>query len=179
MAAQLAFVAGVAAADAVVDALAPAGTTVTCKWPNDILADGRKIAGMLIESREVEGRLSWAILGIGINVAWHPPDENASPYPATSLAALGAATRDPKAVLVGLLKRLEAALNLWTEHGFAPVRAAWLARAHGLGGQLIIRVGGSHMNGTFQDLDSDGALILETARGRHRVVAGDVFPVAS
>jgi BirA family transcriptional regulator, biotin operon repressor / biotin---[acetyl-CoA-carboxylase] ligase len=174
-AAQLAFVTGVAVAAAVAEAVPPA-RAVTCKWPNDVLVDGRKIAGILVESAAVGGdRVAWVIVGVGLNVTWSP-DGGDSLYPGTSLAAAGAPDVDLLSLLARFLGHFANAIDTWTEGGFAPVRTAWLARAHGLGRPLSARFGESRIDGTFLDLDTDGALILDAADGRRRVVAGDVFP---
>ncbi len=177
-AAQLAFVAGVTVAAVVAEAL-PLGRAVTCKWPNDVLVDGRKIAGILVESAATGGdRVAWVIVGVGLNVIWSPTAADCL-YPGTSLAAAGAADVDPKALLVRLLGQFANQLDAWTCGGFAPVRTAWLARAHGLGRPLTARFGESQVDGRFLDLDTDGALILEAADGRRRIVAGDVFPAGT
>ena len=162
---ELAFLAGLAVAEAVA-ALLPAGRAVTLKWPNDVLVDGAKIAGILIE-QEAEA----AVIGIGLNVAHSPSD---TPYPATSLAAAGAGTA-VAAARACLLDRLAAALARWRGEGFAPIRSAWLARAHPLGTALSVRLPEGAITGRFAGLDPTGALLIETAAGPRRITSGEVL----
>jgi BirA family transcriptional regulator, biotin operon repressor / biotin---[acetyl-CoA-carboxylase] ligase len=166
---ELGFLAGVAVAETVAGLLPP-GRQVALKWPNDVLVDGAKVAGLLVEQ---EGAA--AILGIGVNVAHHPPD---TPYPATALVAAGAPA-DAGTVLERLLAALGAGLALWETHGFAAIRTAWLARAHPPGTALRVRLGGvtewGSIEGRFAGLDPDGTLLLETNEGVVRVVAGEVL----
>ena len=164
--AELAFVAAVALRDALA-ALAPAAT-FSCKWPNDVLCDGRKISGMLLEG---EGTL--VILGVGVNVAHAPADALVA---ATSLADAGVVLT-PTAVLKRFCAELESWLARWRVEGFAPVRGAWRERAVGIGGAVTVRLAdGVEWQGRFVDLDEEGALLLDSpGAGRRRVVAGDVF----
>src|SRR6185437_7137121 len=126
-AAQLGFAASLAVAEAVAHFL-PSAVSVTCKWPNDVLVAGSKVAGILLQSRAGgSGALDWLVLGIGVNLASHP---GGTEYPATSLAAASAAEVTPKAMLPILAERLLAWYEAWrAPAGFAAVREAWLARA--------------------------------------------------
>lgn len=172
--AQLSFVAALAVADAVGQHL-PAGSMIGCKWPNDVLVRGRKVAGLLLESEAGRGPgADWLVAGIGINVAWAPEDE-AVLYPATALAAegSGAAAAD---VLGSLLTAFGRWRSTWEQDGFAAIRAAWLARAHGLGEEVVVRLETETLKGVFRDLDPSGALILAQDRGVRTITAGDVFP---
>ncbi len=168
---ELALLTGVAVAETAALLLPPreAGPRVRLKWPNDVLVDGAKLAGILVEQ---EGRA--AILGMGINVAHRPAG---TPYPTTALALAGA-TAEVEVVLDRLLAALGAALSLWQAQGFAATRAAWMARAHPLGTMLRVRLGGpsetSVLEGRFAGLDPSGALLLDTAAGQRRIVAGEV-----
>lgn len=176
-AANLGFIAAVALADALGEVL-PGDATVTCKWPNDVLVDGRKVAGILVESATSNpATVDWAIIGMGVNVAWHPAATD-SLYPPTSLAACGAGVT-PDALLACLARHLERTLERWQGAGFAPVRAAWLARAHALGGPLSVRLDGGAVSGLFRDIDGDGALVLEVDGTPRRIAVGDVFPAHS
>jgi BirA family biotin operon repressor/biotin-[acetyl-CoA-carboxylase] ligase len=174
-ASQLSFVAAVALAETVRGVLPPGGR-VTLKWPNDVLVDGRKVAGILLEAVTTPGgALDAVLLGIGVNVVSHPP---ATTYGATDLAVAGGAVGVP-----ALLERLAVALAdwraRWQAEGFAPVRAAWLAAAHGRGEPIDVRRGNALISGRFADLDADGALIVESAGGRReRITAGEVFDAA-
>jgi BirA family biotin operon repressor/biotin-[acetyl-CoA-carboxylase] ligase len=168
---EIAFVAALAAADACV-ALAP-DAEIRCKWPNDVLAGGRKVAGLLIESSLSAGRLDWLVAGIGLNLAAHP---EAVEFPATHLAAHAGRTIAVGEGLAALAEAFAAGYRLWRERGFAPVRAAWLARAAGLGETIRVRLENTELTGTFGGIEGDGALVLILADGTsQRITAGDVF----
>lgn len=165
--AQAGFVAAVALRDALAD-LAPR-LLFQCKWPNDILCNGRKIAGLLLESAG-EGTV---VLGVGVNVSTSP---DPALHPATCLLAEGCGA-EPAEVLSAFAEELGRWYDIWDRLGFAPVREAWLERAHPVGTPVTVRLGAQgEMRGSFADLDADGALLLDQGDGgRRRVLAGDVF----
>jgi BirA family biotin operon repressor/biotin-[acetyl-CoA-carboxylase] ligase len=161
----------------------PTARSLTLKWPNDVLIDGAKVSGTLIEShrliRSTElGRWSAEalVVGIGVNVA-HYPTEGLI-YPATSLRQTGSAVERDQ-VISDLARALIEALELWRQHGFAPIRGAYLESAHGLGERITVRTSldlDESISGVFEGINEDGALLLRLADGtvRHLVV-GDVF----
>lgn len=156
----LALVAAVALHE-IVAIYAPA---VRIKWPNDLLFDGAKLAGILLE-REGEA----VILGFGVNLAHHPQGLE---RPATSLAALAGMAPEPAPFLEILARNFSRWLARWRQEGLAPVRAQWLAAAHPLGTPLATSEG----EGLFDGLDESGSLRLRLADGSVRVIhAGDVF----
>lgn len=163
--AELGFLTAVAVADTV-DALLLPHRRAMLKWPNDLLVNGSKLAGILIESELGPDAIAWTIIGVGVNIAYSPAD---ALYPVTSLSAEGVTT-DVDSFGPALLERMAAWLERWTADGFEPVRAAWLARAHPLG--ETIRVG--EVTGRFAGLDEDGALLLITPSGTRRIRTGDV-----
>jgi BirA family transcriptional regulator, biotin operon repressor / biotin---[acetyl-CoA-carboxylase] ligase len=172
-AAQLAFVAALAVSDAIA-ATAPAlAPQLVFKWPNDVLLSGGKVAGILIEA---EGTRPFMVaIGIGINCR-HCPER--AEHPATDLAAAGAAVT-VEALFAALSDAMVNRLRDW-QAGFAPIRAAWLARAAGLGGELRARLGTRELTGRFEGLDEEGRLLLRRADGTlETIAAGEVFPVAS
>ena len=168
--AELGFVAALAVAETVEEFL-PSGPPARLKWPNDVLVNGRKISGILLEGQFTGAELAWVIAGIGINVAG-APDNPA--YPATSLAACGSGDVAARDVLETLLARLGAWRSLWQEQGFAPVRTAWMARAARMGEEVTVRIGTAPLSGRFRGIDHDGALLLETPLGTRRITAGEV-----
>ena len=176
-AAQLGFAAALAVGEAALRWL-PEGARLDYKWPNDVLLDGRKLAGILLESQlAADGRLDWVVLGIGVNLASHP---SATEYPATSFTAAGASGATAADMLKALSERLAVWYACWNGgEGFAALREAWLARAHGLGAPIRVRLEHEELAGSFAGLDVDGALLLDAAQGRRRVLAGDVFPARS
>lgn len=172
-AAQLGFVAALGVAGAIGE-LAPA-IALRCKWPNDLLANGAKVSGILLETETTAGdRPDFVVLGVGVNLVSSPRD---TPYPATSLAEEGAAGIAPATMLAVFVRRFAGWLARWRGEGFAPIRTAWLAMAAGLGEPIRVRLERDTLDGRFLDLDHDGALLLGTAGGSRRIAAGEVFPV--
>ncbi len=162
---ELGFGIAVAVAEAI-EQLAK-GALARCKWPNDVLAGGKKIAGILLESRGTPETLDWLVAGIGLNVAETPEKAN---WPATSLAALGG---DPSVerALEMVAGRFDHWYRLWLGAGFAPLREAWLARAHALGETLRIKRNGDEREGKFVGLDPSGALVLQLADSRRETIS--------
>lgn len=172
-AAQLGFVAALGLGDALA-ALAGPAMELRYKWPNDLLVNGRKLAGILLESENAASdRVDFVVAGIGVNIVAAPADAE---YPAISLAAEGVAGITPAVLLGGFVRHFEIWAGRWRATGFAPVRAAWLARASGLGEPVRVRLERDTLFGRFLDLDADGALVLEGEAGRRRITAGEVFP---
>jgi BirA family transcriptional regulator, biotin operon repressor / biotin---[acetyl-CoA-carboxylase] ligase len=188
-AAEIGFVAALAVGDALAPLLRDA-SRLGYKWPNDVLIGGRKVSGILAEaqSRAIAGNdgagdgsgagtLDWLVVGVGVNVASHPPDAR---WPATDLAEENGAAADAAVTVPMLLEQLIGHLarwlRRWQEEGFAIVRTAWLERAAGLGAPMTARLGAVEIPGRFADLDADGALLLDTGREIRRIAAGEVFP---
>jgi BirA family biotin operon repressor/biotin-[acetyl-CoA-carboxylase] ligase len=138
------------------------------KWPNDLLLDGAKLAGILLERAN-----DAVVIGIGANLAHHPdlPDR-----PATSLAAHGIDVH-PAAFLETLAETFARWRARWRGEGLAPIRTRWLERAHAVGTALTARLpDDTAIDGLFDGLDAGGALILRLAGGERRVIhAADVF----
>lgn len=163
-AAEIGFVAALAVADMV-----PAGREVRVKWPNDVLVDGGKVAGILLESAVGDGgRILHVVAGIGVNVGFAPqlPDMR---YPG---AALGGTVETALGKLAAALARR---VGEWRRSGFAAVRSQWLAQAGPLGAVVDVRLGEGLVRGRFAGLDHEGALLLETADGPRRIVSGELL----
>ncbi|MEO1016136.1 MAG: biotin--[acetyl-CoA-carboxylase] ligase [Pseudomonadota bacterium] len=147
------------------------------KWPNDLLADGAKIAGLLIESEALPDGSHAVVAGIGVNVR-HPPDD--VPYPATALTRIA-----PDITAETLFAQLSETwidyVAAWERGGFASIRGAWLSRAAGLGEPVAVRTDAGVQKGVFETIDETGRLVIRTADGRSATVtAGDVhFGVAA
>jgi BirA family biotin operon repressor/biotin-[acetyl-CoA-carboxylase] ligase len=173
VAAQLSLVAGLALGEALVG-LGPPDLDLQLKWPNDVLIDGAKTAGILIEgASDAAGRAAWVIVGSGVNLISSP---QGTPYPATCLAREGFAAATPQTVLEAYLAKLDRWLGRWQQAGFGAVRSAWLARGFGLGGEIHLRLDRDELKGRFLDLTDTGSLLLEQAGGRRReIAAGEVF----
>lgn len=162
----LALVAGIAVHEAL---SAYAGATpLLIKWPNDIMADGAKLAGILLERRD-----DAVAVGVGVNVAGAPalPDR-----PTTCLAALGQAP-SPDVIWEGLASAFDRHLDTWRTIGPSAIASEWTRRAHRQGTPIEVHEpDGALRSGTFDGLSGDGGLILALADGRRHVMhAGDVF----
>lgn len=166
-AATLALVAGIAVHDVLTSLLSAASPVI--KWPNDVVVDGAKIAGILLE-REGDA----VVIGIGINLASHPEDIG---RPATSVAAQGGAVIGVRTVVDQLAEALKTWIARWRSNGIGAITAAWMERAHPVGTALRAEVSpGERLSGTFDGLDASGALRLRLATGAISLVhAGDVF----
>lgn len=184
MAATLGFVAGLSLSDALnatvpaarfaigLDGSAAKGNRFELKWPNDVLADGAKLAGILLESAIFpDGRLAVAI-GIGVNVVAYPLDV---PYPAISLDALGSRV-DAEGLFLALSDAWVDNMRLWNEgRGLAAIREHWLSRAAGLGSRVAVRVDGRVASGIFETIDDTCRFIIREEDGSLlRIAAGDV-----
>jgi BirA family biotin operon repressor/biotin-[acetyl-CoA-carboxylase] ligase len=165
----LSLTAGVAVAEALASA---AGLAPRLKWPNDVLVDGRKVAGILLESRLSSALAASApivALGIGINVAQRAfPPELAEQ--ATSVRLAGGGDLDRDVLLVALLEALDRWRARLEREGFAPVRTRWRSLADTLGRTVSV----DGVTGVAVDVDDDGALLVDEGGRRRRVVAGDV-----
>ncbi len=170
--AQLSFVAAVAAAETVAQ-FAPRAD-VRVKWPNDVLADGRKIVGILLESASGGAAVpEWLAVGIGINLAQFP---EGTETPATAIAALGEAVPSPREALLCLAASFAKWYEVWRTGGFAPIRDIWLARAANLGGRIRARLANEETSGVFEGINETGALTLREGGGKLRLIsAGEIF----
>ncbi len=167
------FVAALALRDTLVE-LTGLPALFSLKWPNDVLLRGQKLAGILLETSGSPLRL---VIGFGVNLVTTPASRDLEENAMTpiSLAAGTGRTLAPEA----LLDRLAPAFDRWETRlvgeGFAPVRAAWLANAAGLGAPVVVRLPGRRLSGRFDTIDANGALVLGTPEGQIPVAAGDVF----
>jgi BirA family biotin operon repressor/biotin-[acetyl-CoA-carboxylase] ligase len=171
-AARLSFVAALAVHDLV--AAYAKHANVRVKWPNDVLVDGKKVAGILLESSGTEGQdiVPWLAIGIGVNLGQAPTD---AAYPATFVGAHGSAP-SPAEALAELAEAWETRFRVWRVSGFSAIRDAWLAVAAGIGQQVEIRLPTETLQGRFETLMPDGALSLLLPSGARRAItAGEVF----
>jgi BirA family transcriptional regulator, biotin operon repressor / biotin---[acetyl-CoA-carboxylase] ligase len=163
-AAELGFAAALAVADIV-----PADRAVRVKWPNDVLVDGGKIAGILLESAIGQtGQVQHVVAGIGVNVGFAPE----LPEMRYRGSALGGSV---ETALEKLTAALAARLAEWRRDGFETVRAAWLAKAGPLGAEVDVKLGDGLVRGRFAGLDREGALLLDTASGPRKIVSGELL----
>lgn len=147
------------------------------KWPNDVLLNGGKLAGILLESTSSGGGVAALAIGTGVNLIAAPDAtlvEEGALRPVSLLAETGLRVAPET-----FLTHLAAAYDRWeatfTTQGFAPLRRAWLSHAAKLGEVIRARTGTQTRIGTFETVDDTGALILRTADGREAIPAAEVF----
>jgi len=171
---ELSFVAALAVYDALCGRAPRLANRIALKWPNDVLCDGNKLAGILLEGRMRGEKIAVAI-GIGVNCLHHPPHTS---FPATDLAAAGTQVGADAlfaTLSVTMLRRLEQWRN---GAGFSGVRDDWLARAAGIGDTMRVRLPEREVVGRGEGLDGSGCLLLRLADGSlQTIAAGEVFPL--
>mgnify|MGYP001030447664 FL=1 len=170
------FVAALAVRDALI-AVAQHTRRWTLKWPNDVLLDGGKVAGILLESIACDTQRYHVIIGIGINLDNAPAQHRVEPgacRPISFRFATGV-TITPEQFLNVLAVTYAQREAEFITHGFAPIRAAWLQCAAHLGKTVTARTATHTVTGIFQDVDTEGRLVIDTAHGRRRIAAADIF----
>ncbi|MBL9053208.1 MAG: biotin--[acetyl-CoA-carboxylase] ligase [Tabrizicola sp.] len=170
------FVAALALRDACV-ALTGLTESFTLKWPNDVLLNGGKMAGILLESQGLNTPDAVLCIGIGVNLIAAPDPTQVEPgaVPPVSLLDETGLRVTPEAFLDALAPAHEAWETLFKAEGFSPLRHAWLAHAARLGQVIRARTGSEIREGTFETIDQQGNLILQTAQGRLAIPAAEVF----
>jgi BirA family biotin operon repressor/biotin-[acetyl-CoA-carboxylase] ligase len=168
---ELSFVVALALHDAIGGRIPGLASRLVLKWPNDLLIDRKKFAGILIE-----GEGTAVAIGIGVNCVHHP---DRTETPATDLASAGVRT-SPESLFAPLSGAMTARLAQWNRGtGFAAIRADWLARAAGVGKAIRVKSGETELSGQFDGIDETGRLVLRLADGTMQAVsAGDVFLAA-
>ncbi len=160
---------------AICDALRQAGVEAGIKWPNDLLAGGKKIAGILTELAADPDRVDWVVLGVGVNVNARREDfpEDVRPDATSVLLERGQAA--PRGLFAAAcFTALESWLDRHAEEGFAAIRDAWRERSVTLGREVAVKVHGRELAGVAEDLDETGALLVRTPAGVERILSGDV-----
>jgi BirA family biotin operon repressor/biotin-[acetyl-CoA-carboxylase] ligase len=168
------FVASLALYDAFAAATGRPGS-FALKWPNDVLLNGGKVAGMLLETLGPRGQA--LSIGIGVNLAQAPGADQVEPgavRPVSLMSETGVSVSpaDFLDLLAPAYARYEAQI---TTYGFAPIRSAWLDRAARLGAQITARLPAEEVTGRFDTVDEQGQLVLSTSQGPRRIAAADVF----
>jgi BirA family biotin operon repressor/biotin-[acetyl-CoA-carboxylase] ligase len=174
--AQLSFV----TANSVIETLKPIipdDGDLQAKWPNDILYEGKKMGGILLESfttmDEHNQNQQWVVVGLGVNIDSHPPEVN---FPATCLRESGVEIISAKIVLSRFVYHFIHAYDDWCANGFEPARKQWMDAAFRLGHQTDVLMGDQLVQGAFQGIDDFGRLMLQTASGEPKVIsAGEVL----
>lgn len=147
------------------------------KWPNDVLLNGGKLSGVLLESAGSGTALTHLFIGIGVNLVDAPPAtqvEEGALRPVSLLSETGALVT-PEIFLDQLAIAYDHYERQFTSFGFAPIRTAWLDRAARLGEVITARTATSETTGTFETVDDAGNLVLKTPKGRVAIPAADVY----
>ncbi len=144
----------------------------TLKWPNDVLGNGRKLAGILLE-----GGAGYLVVGIGVNLATTPPQEalETGAVPPVSLKSLTGLAPDPQEFLPALARAFARLETEFAAYGFAPIRQEWLHHAARLGETVTARLPNREVTGLFETIDDTGALVLATAKGHITLPAAEIF----
>ena len=145
----------------------PAGA-LRLKWPNDLLLDGGKLAGILVEAGTTPG--PWLVIGFGVNLAGTPLGLG---RPVACLASAVPAPA-PEAFAGRLLQTLQGWRTRYAAEGFAPVRTAWLAAAHAPGERIVVGAGAQRLEGAFRGLGNDGTLLLDGPDGELAITTGEL-----
>jgi BirA family biotin operon repressor/biotin-[acetyl-CoA-carboxylase] ligase len=168
---ELTLVASIAACDA----CRQAGVEASIKWPNDILVDGRKVAGILTELSADPDAVHWVVLGIGVNLNAAEADFPEEIRDAATSLAIERGQPVPRALFAAaLISILEQWIDTHASEGFAPIREAWRSRSCTLGWEVRVDADGGEVVGVAEDVDETGALLVRTATGLTRLVSGDV-----
>jgi BirA family biotin operon repressor/biotin-[acetyl-CoA-carboxylase] ligase len=169
---QWSFVAAVALADTI-KTLLPEAAKLTLKWPNDLLLDGAKAAGILVETGVVPSHtLDWICIGMGVNIATKPS------LPDRATACLAEYLPDPPApevLAARLLQNLAHWHDLRLAQGFAPIRDAWLRHAPAMGAPVSVKRDGALIEGNFAGLSPEGGLLLAKANEVQLILAGEII----
>jgi BirA family biotin operon repressor/biotin-[acetyl-CoA-carboxylase] ligase len=169
---QLSFVAAIAVFDTLCFML-PQTVKINMKWPNDILVDGKKIAGILLESSAHGDMLDWLVIGVGVNVATSPDKVS---FSTTCLHESSNPHVSVESVLKHFTVNFKRVIGEWSKEGFAPVRKKWLKFAWCLGEKIEVKTEQELFQGSFTGLDETGAMILEIGEGEKlTLTAADVI----
>ncbi|XHY18064.1 Bifunctional ligase/repressor BirA (plasmid) [Pseudoseohaeicola sp. NH-UV-7] len=170
------FVAALALFDAVATSTGRA-QGLALKWPNDVLLNGGKLAGILLESAGQGGQAAYLAIGIGVNLIAAPDGDAVEPHavrPVSLLSETGVAI-EAEDFLTILASSYAAYETQFDTYGFEPIRAAWLNRAARLGEVITARTASSETTGTFETVDGRGNLVLRTATGPVSIPAADIY----
>ncbi|MEP2718744.1 biotin--[acetyl-CoA-carboxylase] ligase [Pseudophaeobacter sp.] len=170
------FVAALAVYDAC-EALTGRTAGLALKWPNDVLLNGGKLSGILLESAGDGQGVNHLSIGIGVNLVETPMKEWLEPgavWPVSLLSETGMQVT-PEEFLTALAASYARYEQQFTTYGFDPIRTAWLARAAKLGEVITARTANSETTGTFETVDAEGNLVLNSAKGRVTIPAADIF----
>lgn len=171
---QMSFVTALAAFDLIYSLAKQASVfpDIKLKWPNDILVNGKKISGILLESLSFKDNAS-LVVGIGVNVKTTPDNVNQA---ITSLADEGVSNVELEEVINNFMLNFEKYCSIWQQSGFIEIRKLWLKKAAKLNEVISVDDGKDKIAGIFKDIDFSGGIRLRAADGKiHSLPAGQVF----
>lgn len=157
-----------------IDSVLPTGASRSqIKWPNDVLINGAKVSGILLETEKLMNGKRAIIIGCGVNIAHHPEE---GLYPTTSINSLGASI-SPQELFTQLYREMQQILDVWQQSdGIAIIRKLWLEKAAGIGESIRVNLPRQTLTGLFVGLADNGNLILRQDDGENvEISAGDVF----
>ena len=171
-AAQAALVSAVALADAL-PSIGLAAQRIKLKWPNDVMVDGCKISGILVEGAAADSSVEWIVAGVGVNVLHHPIETR---HPATNLADANVHTT-PEAVLEAFLASFDSWWGRWRRYDFQVIATAWMARTQHVPGEMLsLTQGRDRISAVYKGLAVDGALVVEGEDGiETQITSGEIF----
>jgi BirA family biotin operon repressor/biotin-[acetyl-CoA-carboxylase] ligase len=172
--AELSFVTSLAVKDAIMYVLGINYLNISFKWPNDILLNGKKLGGILLESSSTPQKNipDWFIVGVGINLMHYP---NEADYPATSLKDEGFGEVPVNLVLNAFMESFSTRY-MWRNRGFNTLRLEWVNNAFNLNKPVTVIFKGEKLQGIFEDIDEAGSLLMRLPDGQiKKIVAGEVF----
>lgn len=146
-------------------------TRLALKWPNDVLLDGGKVAGILLETVTNGGQVDWLAIGIGVNLAHKPEGIRDAAFPPVKMDD----PIEPADFLLRLAGHYATQESIIEQLGFEPIREKWLRHAARLGEVITARTGTDEVTGVFKTVDEGGHLVLETPDGLTRIAAADVY----
>lgn len=150
---------------------------LSLKWPNDVLLNGGKVAGILLESSSRGTQIDWLAIGIGINLETAPRADALEPgaVPPVSIQDACGKAESAEDILYWLASHYDDQERLFTEFGFDPIRRLWLRHAARLGEVITARTARDEITGIFETIDTTGQLVLRTPKGQVAIPAADVF----
>ncbi|MEM6826107.1 MAG: biotin--[acetyl-CoA-carboxylase] ligase [Pseudomonadota bacterium] len=145
------------------------------KWPNDVLLDERKVAGILLESTSCGGQIDWLAIGFGVNLLHTPTPSAEAAVPPVSLREVTGEDVYPEEFLTLLAGHYATEESILDRLGFEPIRQDWLGSAARLGEEITARTGKHETKGLFDTIDEHGRLVLITGTGPVKIAAADVY----
>ena len=148
---------------------------LSLKWPNDVLLDDRKVAGILLESAGSATKVDWLAIGFGVNLLHTPTPATDAVVPPVSLREVTGEDVDAQEFLTMLAGHYATEESILDRLGFEPIRQDWLERAARLGEIITAKMPKKTVSGIFDTVDSEGNLVLITGTGPVKIAAADVY----